>query len=182
MKKLTVFAVVCCFVLTEPAVAVDIAPDWELTSADGQATRLSVEAEEQVVVLLFWATWCPYCKALMPHLQSMRFEYGDSIEILAINFREKGDPVEFIREKGYDFTILPDGDQVAMQNEIWGTPGVMIVTSGRKVAFDLRDLPPYKPTGLGETSSHSVRAAYLAPYWAAAIRQSIDQALEESSK
>src|SRR3546814_9228256 len=28
-------------------------------------------------VVLFWATWCPYCKALMPHLQSMLDEYGN---------------------------------------------------------------------------------------------------------
>ncbi|MCP5091039.1 MAG: redoxin domain-containing protein, partial [Gammaproteobacteria bacterium] len=27
---------------------------------------------QQPVILLFWATWCPYCKALMPHLQSIR--------------------------------------------------------------------------------------------------------------
>ena len=82
-------------------------PDWTLTTADGVALTLSETVAEQPVVLLFWATWCPYCKALMPHLQSIRLEHGDDVKILALHFNDdKGDPVAFIRDKGYDFTLL----------------------------------------------------------------------------
>ena len=72
-----------------PAGDISVAPDWTLASAEGDSVRLSDEVQEQAVVLLFWATWCPYCKALMPHLQSLRLEHGDSIKILAINFKDK---------------------------------------------------------------------------------------------
>ena len=78
----------------------DLAPDWRLQSADGEIVRLSEEVKEQPAILFFWATWCPYCKALMPHLQSVRLEYGDQVKILAINFREDGDPVAFIKNAG----------------------------------------------------------------------------------
>lgn len=120
-----------CFVLIvslmAPAlVAADQFPDWTLESADGDAVTLSIEAQNQPVIVLFWATWCPYCKALMPYLDEIRAEYGDRVKILAVNFREKGDPVAYIRSKGYDFTILPKGDRVAMAYEIWGTPGVLL--------------------------------------------------------
>jgi len=90
------------------AVATEVAPDWSLVSSTGETIRLSEEVEQQTTVLFFWATWCPYCKALMPHLQSIRLEYGDDIEILAINFREDDDPVAFIDDAGYDFTVLPN--------------------------------------------------------------------------
>ncbi len=159
----------------------NVAPDWSLVSAEGVAVRLSEEVREQPTILFFWATWCPYCKALMPHLQSLRLEHGDQIKILAINFREDGDPVEFIRNAGYDFTVLPNGDDVAAAYGIYGTPGVLIVDRDQVIRFDLRALPRRNPPSTEIASSHKRNAAYRAPYWAAEIRNSIDQVLSEST-
>lgn len=140
--------------------------------------RLSEEARQQeATVLFFWATWCPYCKALMPHLQSMRLEYGDRVEILAINIKEDGEPVEFIESAGYDFRLLLDGDPVADAYRIAGTPGVIVVDRERVVRFDLRRLPPLAPPANASVESHRGKAAYLAPYWASEIRKSIDEVL-----
>jgi thiol-disulfide isomerase/thioredoxin len=151
-----------------------IAPDWALATVDGKTLRLSEEARRQTTVLFFWATWCPYCKALMPHLQSMRLEYGDTIKILAINIREDSDPLEFIQSSGYDFTLLPDGDVVAERYGIEGTPGVIVIGNDRTVHFDLRRLPPLTLPTSDKAPTNASKAAYLAPYWAAEIRKSID--------
>lgn len=151
-----------------------VAADWSLTSGDGISIRLSDVADEQTTVLFFWATWCPYCKALMPHLQSMRLEYGDDVRILAISIFEDGEPVAFINDAGYDFTVLLNGDDIAKAYGITGTPGVLIVNGDRKVHFDLRRVsPPPRPT-TNEASSNRQKAAYLAPYWASEIRKGID--------
>ncbi len=157
----------------------DEAPDWRLASGDGGSVRLSQEIKQQPVILFFWATWCPYFKALMPHLQSIRLEYGDKVKILAINFRDKNDPVAFIDAAGYDFTVLPHGDEVAELYEIYGTPGIIIVDGERRMRFDLRALPQLSIPGNGEKLSNSKKAAYLAPYWAAAIRKALDSVLDE---
>ena len=177
MRKITVMAMMFGLLFSGCTQGAEPAPDWALTSSAGELTRLSTEVQEQPVILFFWATWCPYCKALMPHLQSMKLEYGDAMKILAINFRENGDPVGFIDEKGYDFTVLPDGDEVAAIYDVYGTPGIIIVDGERQIVFDLRQLPPYVPPSAGKKISHSKRAAYMAPYWAAAIRIEIDSAL-----
>ncbi len=183
MKTLTVVAVVIGLLITSPHIqAAEPAPDWTLTSSEGKATRLSTEVRQQPVVLFFWATWCPYCKALMPHLQSIRLEHGDEVKILAINFVEKGDPVGFLKELGYDFTLLPDGDEVAAINGVYGTPGVILVDQDQQIRFDLRALPQLKPPGDGSKISHKKKAAYLAPYWAAELRKSIDSVLEEQTQ
>lgn len=157
----------------------DVAPDWTLVSAEGETVRLSTEVRQQPVILLFWATWCPYCKALMPHLQSMRLEYGDDVKILAIHFRDKNDPVAFVRDAGYDFTVLPDGGEVAKLYGIYGTPGVIIVDSAQQIRFDLRDLPKMDAPATVKQNSHQTKAAYRAPYWAAEIRKSFDAVLSE---
>jgi len=160
-----------------------VAPDWTLVSAEGDSVRLSDEVQDQAVVLLFWATWCPYCKALMPHLQSLVLEHGDDIKVLAINFKEKdGDPVAYMRDTGYDFTVLPDGDDVAADYQVYGTPGVIIVDQKRNIRFDLQSLPRLDPPASRQPASHKRKAAYRAPYWAAEIRKSTDEVLRESGR
>lgn len=177
---ITLLALVSLSIATTPPAQAEMAADWTLVSARGEEVRLSDEVQQQPVVLFFWATWCPYCKALMPHLQSMRLEYGQAIEILAINFRENKDPVAFIREAGYDFTVLPNGDDVAALYEIHGTPGIIIVDSKQKIRFDLRDVVNQKPPTSARTTGHKAMAAYRAPFWAAEIRKALDTVLEDS--
>ncbi len=164
--------------LYSPASAADRAPDWSLTSPDGEVTRLSDEVQNQPVVILFWASWCPYCKALRPHLQSIHHEYGSKIKILAVSFRDKGDPSAYLEEAGYDFTMLPNGDDVAALYDVYGTPGIIIVDQEQRIRFDLAELPPYvSPRESNEKIGHRQKAAYRAPYWAAVIRQKIDNVL-----
>lgn len=155
-----------------------LAPDWELESIEGEVVRLSDVVHEQPVVLLFWASWCPYCKALMPHLQSIQLEYGDEIKIVAINFADKdNDPVAYMKGTGYDFTVLLEGDAVASAYEIYGTPGVVLVDRNREVRFDLRDVQLPEVLRLDDTAGAKRKAAYRAPFWAAEIRKSVDEVL-----
>ena len=177
----SIIVYVLIIVFSQYASAADslVAPDWTLVAADGQAINLNDESQKQTTVLLFWATWCPYCKALMPHLQSVVLEYGYKVKVLAINIMEDGDPVEFIENAGYDFTLLPNGDDVADTYGVTGTPGVFVVDHNRVIRFDLRNLPIFEPPSTGKPASNRRRAAYHAPYWAAVIRQSIDAVIED---
>jgi len=180
-----IFAVFLMLAFANSACSADTdegAIDWVLESANGKSVRLSEEVQKQPVVLFFWSTWCPYCKALMPHLQSIRLEHGDDIKILAINFREDDDPVAFIKGTGYDFTVLPNGDEVAKLYEVWGTPGVIVIDQQQTARFDLRMLPPPETPAGTKADSHKSKAAYRAPYWAAAIRIALDHVLEEGAQ
>lgn len=179
MRNLALISILC-FLIHVEAVADDsrVAPDWTLPTSSGEAVTLSEAASEQPVILLFWATWCPYCKALMPHIQSIRLEYGEDVRVLALHFRDdKGDPVAFIKEAGYDFTLIPSSADVAKQYDVWATPGVLIVDAGMNVRFDLYSLPAYDLPAGNESAGHGRKAAYKAPYWAAAIRSSLDEVL-----
>lgn len=171
-----ILAAVLLLIATLPVFA-EQAPDWRLAAGDGDSVRLSQAVEEQPVVLFFWATWCPYCKALMPHLQSIQLEYGEDVEIFALQIKDKNDAVAFIEEAGYNFTVFPQGDSIAELYGIQGTPGVIVVDRELRMRFDLRALPRYeRPTG-EEKLSHLIKAAYKAPYWAAELRKALDAVL-----
>ena len=154
-----------------------ISPDWTLPDIDGETVRLSDAVSERPVVLLFWATWCPFCKALMPHLQSIGIEYGDSVDILALHFRDDGDPVAFVRGRGYDFRLLPEAGSVAELYGVHSTPGVVIVDGERMIRFNLYDLPRPNVPDAVRAEGRTAIAGFLAPYWAAEIRRRLDELL-----
>jgi len=88
------------------------APDFELNTLDGKTIKLS-DYRGKKVILNFWATWCPPCKAEMPHMQNFYEEYNDQgVEILAVNLTNMDKGVEevqkFVDDYGLTFTIPLD--------------------------------------------------------------------------
>lgn len=88
-----------------------LAPDFTLSTFDDGERTLS-ELRGKVIVINFWATWCPPCRAEMPALQRAYDEHrGRGLEILAINttFQDsQSDAREFVNEFGLTFPILLD--------------------------------------------------------------------------
>lgn len=88
------------------------APDFELKTLGGETVKLS-DYRGKRVILNFWATWCPPCKAEMPHMQNFYEQYNDQgVEILAVNLTSMDKGVEevqkFVDEYGLTFTIPLD--------------------------------------------------------------------------
>lgn len=88
------------------------APDFLLTTLKGDEVRLS-DFRNSKVILNFWATWCPPCKAEMPHMQEFYEDQKDKdVVILAVNLTaaEKSTNVvnEFVKDYQLTFPILMD--------------------------------------------------------------------------
>jgi thiol-disulfide isomerase/thioredoxin len=155
-------------------------PAFKLEDSAGQVLDYPADLTAPTIVL-FWATWCPYCKALMPHLQSIVDEYDGKVDVLALNFREDEDPAEYISNRGFDFRLFPESDPVA---QLWGiktTPGLFLVDQTGRAVFSNFSLPekarPANPALAAEDMKHYQKAARKAPYWAAHLRLAIDEAL-----
>ncbi len=174
MLRICLLLAIALASVTASADARPAAPDFELAGPDGERTRLQAAAADRVAVVFFWATWCPYCRALAPHLQSMVLEHGDGIDVLAVNIHEDGDPAGYLADNALDFRLLLNGERVAEDWGVTGTPRVFVVGCGRSVYFDQRTLPPRPAVDL--SGNHRSRAAAQAPYWAAEIRKGIDAA------
>jgi cytochrome c biogenesis protein CcmG, thiol:disulfide interchange protein DsbE len=88
-----------------------LAPDFTLETLDGERVTLS-DLRGKVVLLNFWATWCPPCRAEMPAFQETYIEYEDEdFVILAVNATTQDsleDITAFIAEYGLSFPIVLD--------------------------------------------------------------------------
>jgi peroxiredoxin len=91
----------------------DVAPDFTVEMLDGSSITLS-ELRGKVVLVSFWATWCPPCRQELSHMQKDvidRFA-GEEVVVLPISRGEKRETVEaFIEKMGYTFPIGLDRDQ-----------------------------------------------------------------------
>ncbi len=119
------------------AFAQQAAPAWDGKGADGQTIRFDPTHRQRPALLLFWATWCPYCKALMPYLQKVYDAAGkDKLDVYAIDFKdEDGDPVAELKERGNTFTLIRDGDAIAALYGVKGTPGLFLVDGGGTIIY-----------------------------------------------
>ena len=84
------------------------APDFTAELTDGNSFTLS-EQQGKVVLLNFWATWCSPCVEEMPALEKVYQEYGDQVEVLAVDCGEEKETVDqFLEEKDYSFPVAYD--------------------------------------------------------------------------
>jgi peroxiredoxin len=86
------------------------APDFELTSLNGSAVRLS-DYQGHPVLVNYWATWCPPCRDELPLIQKRYERFSPDLVVLAINAGEDPETVKnYIEENGFTFPVLLDPD------------------------------------------------------------------------
>ena len=95
-----------------PAPQVDfLAPDFSLEGIDGRSITLS-DLRGQVILINFWASWCPPCRAEMPALQNIYADYSDrGLVVLAVNATNQDELAiiqTFITEHDLTFPIPLD--------------------------------------------------------------------------
>jgi thiol-disulfide isomerase/thioredoxin len=92
------------------------AQNFILTSLEGNEVSLE-DYRGKIVLLNFWATWCPPCRAEMPSMEKLYKKFKDKdFTILAIDVQEDANSVKIFREKyKLNFPILLDSDGSVQQ-------------------------------------------------------------------
>lgn len=87
--------------VVKPPAEAEQAPSLERPGLDGEMVRLA-DYRGEVVLLNFWATWCPYCQEEIPHLVDLQSDLGaEGLQVVgvalnwAFNSQESGDPAIF---------------------------------------------------------------------------------------
>ncbi len=107
----------------------EAAPDFSLPTLDGGADNLR-NYRGRVVILNFWGSTCPPCRAEIPDLQATYAELrGRGLVVVGVNWGESGETAAALaREFGLTYPILLDGDlTVSGKYGVRSTPTTFII-------------------------------------------------------
>jgi thiol-disulfide isomerase/thioredoxin len=113
------------------------APAFSISRPDGTAVN-SAEFRGRVVVLDYWATWCPACRREMPELEKLyqRYQGNSRVSFWAVDVQEGGETPEkaraFMQNAGYTLPIALASEKSSVGLELADFPSLVVIdTSGR---------------------------------------------------
>lgn len=131
--------------LGDPAPALKI-KDW----AKGSAIDLSSGKGKNVYVVEFWATWCPPCRASIPHLTELQKKFKDKgVVFIGVSDEEIEKVKPFVDQQGtsMDYVVACDDSQTTKNAylnafKIQGIPHAFIVDKDGKIAWHDHPMEP----------------------------------------
>ena len=118
----------------------DKAPDFTLTTYDGEIVKLCDLYEEKPVIMQFWATWCEICEREFPENNIFAKENKDKFHFLAVNWAESTSQVEsYISRNNLDPSaitfLMNESSDVVRTYGVRGTPTHVIVDTKGRISF-----------------------------------------------
>lgn len=110
----------------------------------------------KVLVINFWFTTCPPCKAERPYLNKIVDDYkaDPNVVFIAVALDQKEQLESYLKEHEFKYNVIPAGKNIADSYDIPGYPTQLIIDKEGKVAF------------------HTVSYYYVTDYW---MRKTIDE-------
>ncbi len=114
-----------------------IAPNFMAATFHGDAMSLYEKLDQsQTVVLVFWSTWCRYCKKLLPEIVKLREAVSEEqVAFFALNVWEDSDPVAYMEKYKIDLPLVLRADTIASQYHIKTTPGVVVIGEDHRILY-----------------------------------------------
>lgn len=126
-----------------PKVGDDFVPlDVDNWLVGGEATE-AVDAEDlkgKVFVVEFWGTWCPPCRAVIPHMKELykKYEESGNLVVMAVHTKKGGDPEtvkKFVSEQGMNYHIAIDKGTTLQSYGVRGVPHALVFGPDGKLVW-----------------------------------------------
>ncbi len=115
------------------------APVVSVKDLDGTPVDLGAYIGHRPVLLLFWATWCEQCEALIPTLRDAARVYGERVDFFGINVTVGETPVgvrEYVRERDPPFLVLYDTEGKSQRAfEVLATAFIVIIDAEGTIVY-----------------------------------------------
>jgi DsbE subfamily thiol:disulfide oxidoreductase len=105
------------------------APDFTLPDPAGNRRSLK-DYRGKVVMLAFWASWCPYCREELPAMERLYREFkGKGLEIVGVNIKDKRDEaLALVKKNGITYPVLMDPEgEIGLLYGAFATPTVYLI-------------------------------------------------------
>jgi thiol-disulfide isomerase/thioredoxin len=127
-------AFLAAFLLTRPKPVDHRAPAFKLADTAGRLVRLS-DYKGKVVVLNFWATWCPECEKELPLLEQAHRKHPE-VAFLAASIDENGRKavLPYLAQHPITMTVLLADPNSTKDYGVWSIPATYLITRSGEIA------------------------------------------------
>lgn len=111
------------------------APDFSLSDTESRTVTLS-DYKGKVVILNFFATWCPPCRGEIPDFIDIQSEYASrGVAFIGVSMEKAGTLKTFVNRMGINYPVLADSASQAFTKygPIRGVPTTFVVDKGLKI-------------------------------------------------
>ena len=100
--------------------------DFEVVAEDGAVQKLSDHVGKgKVVVVDYWASWCPPCRAEIPKLQALKAKYGDKFDVLGVAVWDNPDDTrKAIEELKITWPVIVGTHKLTEPTDLYGIKGI----------------------------------------------------------
>ena len=126
-----------------PAELSSVAPGFTLLDMTGRSVSLA-DFKGKVVILDFWATWCPPCKREIPDFIKLQSEYGSKgVQIVGIALDQPNKVKAFVKDNGMNYPLLLGTNEVAASyGGVEAIPTTFVIDKSGKIVAKYEGLRP----------------------------------------
>ncbi len=122
---------------------------WNLIDENGIPYNFN-DAKGKVVLVNFWATWCPPCIAEMPSMEKLYSDYKNEVVFLLVSNEDEATITKFKAKHDYNFKVYSSLSQEPKELETTSIPRTLIIDKNGSIILD--------KTGAANWNSDSIRA------------------------
>ena len=140
-----------CFSLSFPLSASAVSEGQQLVpfqakDMSGESINLNKYIGDKIIILTFWASWCPLCKSEVPLLNDIKNRFNpEKIAIFGINIDKNDSPSQaraFMENNTINYPIIYDeGSIITTSYKITGVPTVIIADKNGIITFRKNYVP-----------------------------------------
>lgn len=122
--------------------------NWQLEDFDGNIFNYK-STKGKVVLINFWATWCPPCIAEMPNLEKLYSDYNDKIVFLFVSNEDKETISKFVEKNNFSFKVYRAKSKYPQEFNVRSIPRTFLIDKKGDIVID--------KTGASNWNSEKVR-------------------------
>lgn len=120
---------------SDGAILDEEAKTWSLVDLNGNHASLG-DFDGEVILINFWATWCPPCRAEMPSLEKLYADYGSKVKFLMVSNEDPEPLEEYMGSKEYSFPVMLTLSAPPVPLKTRSIPTTFIVNKKGKIVFN----------------------------------------------
>lgn len=109
--------------------------NWQLMNERGEQFDFN-NAKNKVVVINFWATWCPPCIAEMPSLNKLYQAYNDKVIMLYVSDEANETLLKFKNKNNYSFPVYHSITELPSEFDVTSIPRTFVIDKNGKIVVD----------------------------------------------